>query len=1112
MSDEAKESSSTVTQTVEPVGLNAPGSLLRDKGLPKDHKVGRFEIVQLIGEGGMGRIYEAYDPQLGRRIALKLLLDESAERHRARLIPEAKALARLGHPNVVTVHDAGSHGGSVFIAMELVKGGTLADWCEEHPADGSQARTNTALRLLIDAARGIIAAHEAGLVHRDVKPSNILIGEDGRVRVADFGIARINVAAEANPQSSTTRGDASSSDLTATGVTVGTPAYMAPEQFSGDAEPSSDQFSFCVAAWEVLYGERPFKGRTLSALSAAISLGELHRPHGIKLDPKLDAILRKGLACEQSSRHESMASMVDALVGLQAPRSSSSKTRLATLLGGVAAIATVAVYGLSSNDAVCEGGADMFARTWNPQRRSKVEDAILAVDSKAAGTWSTFARWVDDYAANWTAAHTEVCEATQVHGAQSKERMEQRLDCLDIARREVDTLLQSIEQGGGVQSALEVSQNNGVTEPRECGEDGLLDAADAVVNPGVVAGLMRAFVLHRQGRFDEALETIETTEALLPEEARSRTAGRVALLHARMLYLAGRGAESEELFRRAYAIGRRLGAPRIQGDAAVGLALALESTHKPIEEVRTWREAAQEVWGDKSQPHDEWLVRLVRAKSTARELGPSAGLAEYESLLKFSEEHDIKRADAREHLAAFLSAWQYDPKRAVALSQEAVELKTSQYGESSPRLVRPYSISCNVVATVGRAHNAVSVCKNALSRLEKIEGVSQHSLADIRVDLAGVYIEQGEFGRAKEVLNVLASHEAMMRPSLRRRYYRRQRSLFAQDSEQVSDEVIREWRQATLDSSPNNFAFRFVSSVDHVQWLWHSGRYSEAKREAELVKREFSIDEIVMLARTPDEYFAAGTLVGVMTEWRDYETAVELGERLIEDIGAPMPGTMWHASVGANLCSVYLGLDRLEDAKRVCEEVIDTVQSQPRVLIAATINLGVAYFNGGELDEADAAYKRALKLLETRDDLQSTAIVHANIGEVAERQGRFDDAVAEYERSLELLLSRDPAPLSLVFAGVGLVRSLAAQGNGTKAKEIVRMLEERVPKDDLLGRGQVAEADADLRGRKPRVRALERALRLYDRAGAIGEVERLCAVETTLMGCELALGDNSTRE
>jgi serine/threonine protein kinase len=177
-------------------GEHASETLADAERIEAASMIGRFTILDIVGAGGMGQVYAAYDPQLDRRVALKVLHTPDDEVARQRLVREAQALARLSHPNVVGVHEVGAHEGRVFVAMEFVEGETLKDWARSH-APGEPDRMRRALELLLHAGRGLAAAHAAGLVHRDVKPGNILVGRDGRVRVADFGLARADEDAPA---------------------------------------------------------------------------------------------------------------------------------------------------------------------------------------------------------------------------------------------------------------------------------------------------------------------------------------------------------------------------------------------------------------------------------------------------------------------------------------------------------------------------------------------------------------------------------------------------------------------------------------------------------------------------------------------------------------------------------------------------------------------------------------------------------------------------------------------------------------------------------------------------------------------------------------------------
>lgn len=271
-------------------------------------EVGRYRVIREVGAGAMGVVYEARDPNLARPVALKVLsatLRSEADAS-TRLLREAQTMAQLSHPNVVTVFDVGTHDGHVFLAMEFVDGQTLEDWLR------SGRPWADAVRAMMQAAEGLSAAHEAGLVHRDFKPSNALISSDLRVRVTDFGLAR--------PTSELDSGGAlvdaevsDSTSLTRTGTMVGTLGYMAPEQIQGqELDARVDQFAFCVTLYQALFGERPFHGRTALERLVSITNG-VAVPQRKGLPPALRDILRRGLSARPEERFASMRELNDAL-------------------------------------------------------------------------------------------------------------------------------------------------------------------------------------------------------------------------------------------------------------------------------------------------------------------------------------------------------------------------------------------------------------------------------------------------------------------------------------------------------------------------------------------------------------------------------------------------------------------------------------------------------------------------------------------------------------------------------------------------------------------------------------------------------------------------------
>jgi serine/threonine-protein kinase len=306
-------------------------------------RVGRYVIERLVGRGGMGAVYAANDPDLNRRVAVKVLRaetlsEEARAQMRARLLREAQAMARLSHPEVIVVYDVGTLGDQLFVAMEYVDAGTLRQWRATRERSVAEI-----LAIYERAGSGLAAAHKAGLVHRDFKPDNVLVGSDGRVRVTDFGLARTLAGADAaGPEGeapvaregTTNEGHGLATVLTRTGTLLGTPAYMAPEQLGGGgADARSDIFSFCTALYEALYGERPFDGSSLVSLRAAIESNAVRvAPTMTRVPRWARAALLKGIRAAPEQR---FASMGELLAALRTGRTKSLRRRIA--MAGIAA-------------------------------------------------------------------------------------------------------------------------------------------------------------------------------------------------------------------------------------------------------------------------------------------------------------------------------------------------------------------------------------------------------------------------------------------------------------------------------------------------------------------------------------------------------------------------------------------------------------------------------------------------------------------------------------------------------------------------------------------------------------------------------------------------------
>ena len=415
-------------------------------------KIGRFTVLRLIGKGGMGVVFAAYDEDLDRKVAVKLLRGRGdGEGARARLLREAQGLARLSHPNVVQVHEVGEDPAGVFVAMEFVAGETLGHWA-------SVGRSwRELLTVLIAAGRGLAAAHAAGLVHRDFKPDNVIVASDGRPRVLDFGLVRgLDEALVGSTDDSDAPLDEAVSEpatallhrsLTTQGTLMGTPAYMAPEQLRGErCDALADQFAFCVTAFELLFGQRPFAGRSFHTLATNVR-GSAIQP--IPSDtpvpkPVREAILR-GLAIEPGARWPDMGALLDALeVALQGRRRRATWAIAGLLGAGVAAVTTWALIA-PEQPQLCAMDATALAGTWDDERRAAVREAFVASGLVSAQpSFATLAAGLDDWSARWLDAKQRACVATRIDGTQSDALLERRMDCLERKRRAFAVLTQEL--------------------------------------------------------------------------------------------------------------------------------------------------------------------------------------------------------------------------------------------------------------------------------------------------------------------------------------------------------------------------------------------------------------------------------------------------------------------------------------------------------------------------------------------------------------------------------------------------------------------------------------------------------------------------------------------
>ncbi len=490
----------------------------------------QYVVLRKLGSGGAGDVHLGWDTRLDRHVALKVLhrrdvSDTATQQNHdfKRLVSEARLVAKLSHPNVVTVFDVREVDGLAFIAMEYIDGTDLATFLRRE-----RPRWPEVLRVFVAAGRGVQAAHDAGIVHGDFKPANVLLGEDMRARVGDFGVAR--TMAEQEALSSVEPSEGTDEDLSRSGGSVsgsgsavaGTPYYMAPEQHAGAAATVvSDVYAFCVSFWEGLHGVPPFDATSVFALEDGKRSGPPQPPGSV---PRwLTDILATGLQPDPTLRPQRMADLIEALT--QTPRRRRRRWWVgAGTLGSVAIAGGFTQLG-SRGQTPCSGAADELASVWNEPRRDALARAFANSERAfASDTWQRLEAAVEDYATAWEEQHTAVCQATE-RGERSEQLLDLGMACLERRRMELDAVLARLSDASDEAVQRAVPTVAALQTASICGEtEHLLDRAGWQTpprTPEVVAieRLLAEASSHRElGTFDEgyelAMEAIGRAEAI----------------------------------------------------------------------------------------------------------------------------------------------------------------------------------------------------------------------------------------------------------------------------------------------------------------------------------------------------------------------------------------------------------------------------------------------------------------------------------------------------------------------------------------------------------------------------------------------------------------------
>jgi len=770
MSEEPQEETPPTETVLAPRSASGERTLLV---LERGATVGRYVVIDRVGQGGMGVVYSGYDPELDRKVALKLLRPDraSGEAARMRLLREAQAIARLSHPNVVAVHDAGTFGDQVFVAMEFVEGTTLREWLREERRPWREVVARFVL-----AGRGLAAAHAAGLVHRDFKPDNVLLGRDGQVRVADFGLAR----------------PVGERDGEEWGLAAGTPAYMAPEQLrGGSADARSDQFSFSVALWEALYGERP--------------AAPPRQPAGTEVPGWLREVLLRGLAVDPAARYPSMDEMLRELV-----RDPGAVRRRWLIAAGLVLLGGTAFAGLGYFQArsgqICGGAEAKLAGVWNGERRGAIHAAFAATRLPyAEETWTRVADSLDRYGLGWAAMHREACEATRVRGEQSEELLDRRMICLDQRLEEVNALAALFARADAQVVRKAADAVGGLPGLEGCSEVASLMereplAKDPQVRARVVAvrrRLAEAKALQAAGKYKEAFARLSGVD---------REAARLAYhpLHAQALFQIAELREN---------LGEFAAAETFYHQAL----WAAEEGRDDVVRANCWKKLVYVV-GYRQARYDESLRLARHALAVIRRIGGKPGLEA--SLLSTQ---------------GSILTFQGKYREALATYERAQELQR-QGGELQPQA---YVLASNVGIVhffLGDLEKALAQYRQALELAEKEIGPRHPATAALRYNIGDALTSLGRTAEAREhLLRALADREEALGP----RHVDVAESLLALGANAIEEERLGqaleyvERAQAIYDGTDGPALYVALSHDILGSILTRLGRFAEARTHFE---------------------------------------------------------------------------------------------------------------------------------------------------------------------------------------------------------------------------------------------------------------------------------------
>ncbi|HEX4450952.1 MAG TPA: serine/threonine-protein kinase [Kofleriaceae bacterium] len=980
------------------LGESAQAELARAATSPppadiRGEAIGRFIVLETLGAGGMGVVYAAYDPNLDRKVALKLLSRPVAgsEEARIRMLREAQAMARIDHPNVLRVFEAGQLDDQIYIAMEFAPGGTLRKWLA---TPRSQAEI---VEAYAQAGRGVAAAHAAGLVHRDFKPDNVMLLGDGRVRVTDFGLVGMIGDAPAPtpaqldaPISDTTP---LSQELTRTGALMGTPSYMAPEQFRGQhAGPAADQFAFCVALYAALTKQRPFDGATFAELCANVVAGQLRPiPREARVPSRIASALMRGMSTEPDQRFASMDALLARLD--TAPR---RRTWLAATVAVIALGGTAGFVALRSPAELCSGARGKLATTWSPARAAMLAEAFAtAPRPDAIAVVERVAPIFDRWGATWEQAYVGACEDTRVRAIQSEHLLDLRMDCLARRLDEAHAALDALGSGGGdaVDHAFDLA--GGLPDVSACANTSALAsgiaAPNAVTSASVAAirdKLSRARAERKLAHYPLARDLATTAVA------DARAIGYAPVIAEALLEL---GSTQSKLVEHAAAatLGEAMRVAIAAGANETAILAASEriddiSMVPPQFAVGDELGKIAQALADRSAPPARTSVELDDAIGDllAAEGALDASQAIYEQAVALATKQlgadDLRTVQTVGKLA-MLSVKRHRWNDARAAFQRVADAEQRAYGSDHPAYATALDHLANIDASLGQSAKSKDLRERSLAIRIAALGPDHPEVAASYVNLGALYNEAGDLATAKtyfeKALAILAK-------------------AYGDDSVQTDDAL-----------------------VDLGNTVAHQG---DRVRGRELVEHALANEEAVYAA---DDQRLASTLDNLGLIERDdkhYDVALAMfdrAERITTKAFGPKDPRA--AEFLGETAATYRVMNKLTEAKDALDRTVAAIaasygpDSPP--MGTALGNVGLLEFAMKDYAGGLSSFQKAQAIFEAKlgKDHPSVALCLMAEGEALDRLKRFAEAIPTLERALAIAKQFPPGQLAQTHFYIG---------------------------------------------------------------------------------------------